>query len=608
MVKPHPNPSTPKVLDLYRSTKERIMHQIFSNCDTVKEFADKPSLLRTKLPLLFVERALEHPLGVSLYLLAKEKEGLSHYFFTQCSTSLLPGQITALDRFFASSLRLEGIEYPLTLIESYVVFRSQDEFIQFNEHLDRFMEEVKRGCEKEDIAERTFERKKGGTNHEYLQLQDLFSSLQRRIPFHRNQFEKFLRRFWVEFNERIEADPAVKKWKKWFTRYVLLQRQIKEHQEDVGEEKEHKIQVFSLGKEPANSRLGLALYLPLAPNESFELKHLKKSLHLIHPSIQVDEKSFVRLHHDSIFLVELNTHLDRKEIERGLNFTLTSSIERYVHQVFMPRNEEDVMRRIVTLCNEISSKEDMPQVAIHFERQYETYLSYLVLIVRPFDSTPIERLTTMRKQGIGVYLEASRRFYQRLIEIEASTIRLDIDLNGFIRADHSVDSLKVRAHITDFIRKIFPHFRDYNGGMISKQIENLRLFKDCLKEHDEMVLENFFLSLQPLEIQYLATLGPLIEMFEFFTDGSKHLTGEHLVKRGKEGVLILASYKIATKIDQAAKACIKTKFEWIKSHVLIWGRSFSLFYLYQPQTETMQKFEEMMNQIFLERIDKGVIT
>ena len=123
-----------------------------------------------------------------------------------------------------------------------------------------------------------------------------------------------------------------------------------------------------------------------------------------------------------------------------------------------------------------------------------------------------------------------------------------------------------------------------------------------------MVLENFFLSLQPLEIQYLATLGPLIEMFEFFTDGSKHLTGEHLVKRGKEGVLILASYKIATKIDQAAKACIKTKFEWIKSHVLIWGRSFSLFYLYQPQTETMQKFEEMMNQIFLERIDKGVIT
>lgn len=209
MVKPYPNPSPPKVLDLYRSTKERIMHQIFSNCETAKELADKPSLLRTKLPLFFVERAVEHPLGVSLYLLAKDKEGLSHYFFTLCSTSLIPGQITALDRFFASCLRLEGIECPLTLIESYVVFRSQAEFVQFNEHLDRFMEEVKRGCEKEDIAERTFERKKGGANQEYLQLQDLFSFFNRRLPFHRNQLEKFLRRFWVEFNERIEADPAI---------------------------------------------------------------------------------------------------------------------------------------------------------------------------------------------------------------------------------------------------------------------------------------------------------------------------------------------------------------------------------------------------------------
>lgn len=584
------------------------MQQIFSNCEHVKELVDRPMLLRSKLPLLFVERAQEHPLGVSIYLLSKEKEGLSHYFFTQCSTSLIPSQITPLERFFASNVRLEGYEGALTLIEAYVVFRSQEEFVLFNEHLDRFMDEVRRGCEKEDILERTFDRRRSGVNQEYLHLQDYIQFLIKRVPFSRLQTEKYLRRFWVEFNERIETDPLKAKWKKWFVRYVLLQKQIREMEECTFEEREHRVQVFNLENSALRATLGLALYLPLAPNEVFELKHLKKSLQLIHPSIHVDEKSFIRLHHDSIFLVEVQTHLDRREIERGLKFTLSSSIERYVHQVFMPRNEEDVMRRIVTLCNEISSKEDIPQVAIHFERQYETYLSYLVLIVKPYDNLPIERLTTIRKQGIGVHLEATRRFYQRLVEIEASTVRLDIDLTGFIRADHSIDSLKVRAHITDFLKKIFPHFRDYNGGMISKQIDNLRLFKALLKDHDEMCLENFFLSLQPVEIQYLSKLDPLMEMFHFFMSGSKNLTGEHLIKKGQEGVLILSSMRMAAKIDEAAKLCIKTKFEWIKSHVLIWGKSFHLFYLYQPQPETMLKFEEMMNQIFLERIDKGVIT
>ncbi|NBU62258.1 MAG: hypothetical protein EBS28_00465 [Chlamydiae bacterium] len=608
MVKPHPNPSSFKVLDLYRSTKERIMQQIFSNCEHGKDLADRPVLLRSKLPLLFVERAQEHPLGVSIYLLSKEKEGLSHYFFTQCSTSLIPSQITPLERFFASNIRLEGYEGALTLIEAYVVFRSQEEFVLFNEQLDRFMEEVRRGCEKEDILERTFDRKRSGVNQEYLHLQDLLQFLARRVPFSRSQMEKYLRRFWIEFSERIETDPLQAKWKRWFIRYVLLQKQVRELEESRFEEREHRVQVFPLNPSSSRGVLGLALYLPLAPNEVFELKHLKKSLQLIHPSIHVDEKSFIRLHHDSIFFLEVQTHLDRKEIEKGLKFTLSSSIERYVHQVFMPRNEEDVMRRIVTLCNEISSKEDIPQVAIHFERQYETYLSYLVLIVKPYDNVPIERLTTIRKQGIGVHLEASRRFYQRLVEIEASTVRLDIDLNGFIRQDHSVDSLKVRAHITDFLKKIFPQFRDYNGGMISKQIDNLRLFKDLLKEYEDMCLENFFLSLYPLEIQYLSKLDPLIEMFHFFMSGSKNLTGEHLVKKGSAGVLILASLKTAAKIDEAAKLCVKSKFEWIKSHVLIWGKSFHLFYLYQPQIDTMVKFEEMMNQIFLERIDKGVIT
>jgi hypothetical protein len=144
--------------------------------------------------------------------------------------------------------------------------------------------------------------------------------------------------------------------------------------------------------------------------------------------------------------------------------------------------------------------------------------------------------------------------------------------------------------------------------MISKQIDNLRLFKGLLKDHDETYLENFFLSLQPVEIQYLAKLDPLLEMFHFFMSGSKQLTGEHLIKKGNDGVLILASLKMASKIDAAAKACIKTKFDWIRAHVLIWGKSFHLFYLYQPQLETMQKFDIMMNEIFLERIDRGVIT
>ena len=606
MVRPFTKNHGFKVLDLYRPTTERILEKIFSYFAEPTLESKSCSSIANSLPIIFVERAQEHPLGVNIFFLAKEIEGVAQYFFSQCSINLIPGICTPIERFFSTKVRVEGFEQNLNLIESYIVFQSNEEFLLFNENFDRFMVEIKHGCEHSGALEKNFERQRGFVESSWRHMERMLPILQKRFALPTSQLQKQIQRFFVEFSDRIEQGLIEEIWKRWFIRFFLLKKQILQDEQTDG--KDFKLQVFFLNKDKNLQTYGLCLHFPLAPNESFELKHLKKSLQLIHPSIYLEDASFIRFHNDSIYFAEIKTHLPRAEITRGLKFTLDSCVERYVHQVFMPRNEEDVMRRIVTLCNEISTKEDIPQIAIHFERQFESYMSYLVIIVRPLDATPIERLGMVRKQGIGVHVESCRRFYQKGVEIEASTIRLDIDSKGFIRSDNTIDSLKVRAHITEFLRRIFPQFRDYNGGMISKQIQNLHTFKEKLFDHDEMTIENFYLSLQPLEMQYMSNLEPLIEMFYFYLDAMRSMTGEHMVRKGKEGVLICCSSQLAPSIDSAAKGCIQNKFEWIKSQVVIWGRAFHLFYLYKPQSDTMLRFEEQMNQIFLERIDRGVIT
>jgi hypothetical protein len=82
----------------------------------------------------------------------------------------------------------------------------------------------------------------------------------------------------------------------------------------------------------------------------------------------------------------------KEEISRlRLSFPeqLKHCIEVALKPLFMPRNEEEVMRHIVTLAGELRFIRDLPQLILSFDEQKEAELCFTVIIVRIlFPNTP----------------------------------------------------------------------------------------------------------------------------------------------------------------------------------------------------------------------------
>ncbi|MBI3508384.1 MAG: hypothetical protein HY069_01930 [Chlamydiia bacterium] len=104
--------------------------------------------------------------------------------------------------------------------------------------------------------------------------------------------------------------------------------------------------------------------------------------------------------------------------------------------------------------------------------------------------------------------------------------------SSFLRADCSVDLYKARSSIYAQLTQVLGELRDYNGGMLFKQIEQVNALQQALgKGTDSVLLEKFFYALMPMEMRTSLDTETLKQFFVLFL---------HAVKRDrmrKEGDL-----------------------------------------------------------------------
>ena len=143
----------------------------------------------------------------------------------------------------------------------------------------------------------------------------------------------------------------------------------------------------------------------------------------------------------------------------------------------MPRNEEEVMRNILILTNQIKYVRDIPQVAITFDEQAYAHLYFTVILARLLKPESTSLADLFKKgNSIAEYLHDRTKvmgFVRKKYAKEATVFRLKLPKDGFLRADHSIDLYKARQTVVGELLKVVGEIRDYNGGMISKQHELL---------------------------------------------------------------------------------------------------------------------------------------
>lgn len=290
---------------------------------------------------------------------------------------------------------------------------------------------------------------------------------------------------------------------------------------------------FAFGQKPV---LGMIIGLNFFHQfEFFEEKHLLLSVQKFFPHMRLVSGSFHRFQPAQSPIVTLYVELEKEDGSRffprevrtlrdHLTDELSKRIEHLVPSLFMVRNEEEIMRNILLLSQELRKAGDIPQIMISFDQHSQEDLIFTVVLLRIIDqnSRSIEELLNEMDPKIRFIPDRVQnvRYLDKNHPIEANVFRLQMaKLPIFLRMDFSVNLYLARQEVVQFLTRQLGEVRDFNGGMILKQGELLaqfkRLFQDLSARNQEL-LENFFYSLNPIESQATIPLNCLSCFFDLF--------------------------------------------------------------------------------------------
>jgi hypothetical protein len=254
----------------------------------------------------------------------------------------------------------------------------------------------------------------------------------------------------------------------------------------------------------------------LRENELFEERHILEAITHLLPYVTKVENSFIldRSSHDPVRLFYLEIEKmdgssfsieEIKELKKNLPHELKESVESVLHPVLMPRNEEEIMRNIFLLSQQLKYINDLPQVIISFNAQTEQSLQFTVILLRILryeeDSTLPEifaasgtdlKIEELEVKKVGLL----RKRYPK----EANVFKLSLDKKKFLRRDFTIDLFKARQEVSAELNTIFKGIRDFNGGILSKQQEVFQELRSLIKgatTQNDFLLENFFYSITP---------------------------------------------------------------------------------------------------------------
>ena len=288
---------------------------------------------------------------------------------------------------------------------------------------------------------------------------------------------------------------------------------------------------------PEKPVLGVLIGLNfLHEQEKFEAEHLASAIKKILPSVAVVVDSSFAEKEGALQLLYLEIEKkgrvdfileEIKILRESLPEQVKSHIERLANPIFMPRNEEEVLRNIMTLSRQLRFVNDAPQVTLSFDEQRGDDLCFTIVVARivlegapslpdllakkSFKETSPMRFFSDRLRRVGLL----RRKYIK----EATVLRALVPQQLFLREDHSIDFYKARGSVFNALSEIIGELRDFNGGMILRQGEHLSALKASLGktfQHQNILIEKFFYALMPMEMRSTLETEPLKQFFLLF--------------------------------------------------------------------------------------------
>jgi hypothetical protein len=487
------------------------------------------------LPLICWSDLSKAPCALSVLLLSKYRLNACNFFYDMVSRWLLPQKSVNVDLFFTSDVRLPHLSDDLLSVAEIVVhLKSARDVEEVRRNLHAVETEIRLGVVSNYHARRILEFKGLSADGKTAMIQEKIGSL---IQRHSKDFDQGIfsqmRHFLVCVREDFKQLRDYHHISRIISNLHSLRKFIKQNI-DAYPAKRHVVfkflktkLTFSAGKE--KPVLGILAGLSfLREHEVFETAHLMGVIQKNLPFVRlVDGSAFVdkgELSLQTIYLeVEKDdgTDFSLEEIQLlkiSLPDQVKGSVEQLTHPIFMPRNEEEVLRNIMELARQLRFVGDLPHIIITFDEQKGDELCFSIILVRVVNEheLSVQDLFAVRKTEIKYIPDRVRRVghLRRRYVKEATVFRTVIPTKDFLRLDRSVDLYKAREFILREVSKAVGALRDYNGGMIYKLGESLKSLKSTLgKSVDPILVEKFFYSIVPIEMRSSLETEPLKQFF-----------------------------------------------------------------------------------------------
>lgn len=496
------------------------------------------------LPLISWSDLSKAPCTLSVLLLCKYRFNACNFFYDMVSRWLLPNKRINVELFFASDVRLPHLsEELLSVAEIVIQLKSTQDVEEVKRNLRTIETEIRLGVVSNYHARRILEFKGLSEDGKTAMIQEKISSL---IHNHSKDFDQGIFTQMQQF--LVTCRPEFKEMRDYhhisriISNIYSLRKALQTSADCIKTKRRVSVKLLKTRLEMSKNNLqkpvlGVLIGLNfLNEQEKFEAEHLSYAIQKIFPAASVVEGSSFTEKEGPLQILYL-------EIEKkgGLDFTLEeiqllrntlperaqSHIERLANPIFMPRNEEEVLRNMMTLAKQLRFVNDAPQVILSLDEQQEDDLCFTIVVARlipegaPSFAEQLAKISFGEECPVRFFIDRLRRMgrFRRRHLKETIVLRALIPHRLFLREDHSIDFYKARTHVLNALSEILGAVRDFNGGMILRQGEHLNALKASLGkafQYQNLLIEKFFYALAPMEMRSTLELESLKQFFLLF--------------------------------------------------------------------------------------------
>lgn len=600
---------------LYGEVSRNILRKIFpDDLFESEDSEEQKHAFEGYLPYVMKTNRPSAPTDISFYAVIRYRSGAFKFFYEMLTNWLIPGKQLNVVLLLAHDFRIPSISNSVyTLCEVIIRVEDQAELMQIENNFPTLHSELCLGLESKYHCRRILEVRGLSADSKMSMIQEHIIHIIKKLP-ETVDYEvlREMQHVLVMCRDEFKAARGSRHLSRMIITQYLFRKAAKRALER-NEDKRHislKINRATIAtSEREVSVLAISAGITFTEEkEIFDERMFINAIQTFLPYVLPVPKSYIMSRRGGEKFATLYIEVERQDgvrftsqeigtLRRELPSELRTQIGCMMHPVFMPRNEEEIMRNILSLGAQVKFIRDIPQVFITFDEQSPSHLYFTVILVRVVSpgSQAIHTLfarqpTTLeyihdRCKSLGLL----RKKYAK----EATVFRVKLTKEPFIRRDLSIDLYKARQMVVMELVQILGEFRDFNGGMISKQSELLGEVKALLQtspNYNEVLLENFFFSLTPVIMRTVLPADILVEFFNLLM---------HSVRSPESNAQFLETndclYTIVRSHYKESRDHISTALERLEVHPTEEARS----YLFAEDTHFFGYFYR--NEEFLKR-------